>query len=107
MACGIPCVATDSGDARELIGETGLVVPPRDPEALAAAWERLIELGPAGRRALGSAARAQIKSNYALAPVIARYEDLYEEIVARGLGAASVPRDIALRDSSAPQQAGR
>jgi glycosyltransferase involved in cell wall biosynthesis len=106
MACGIPCVATDSGDARGLIGETGLVVPPRDPEALALAWERLVALGSAGRRALGSAARALIKSNYALGPIVARYEALYEEIVARGLGAAGVPHDIARRDGGAPQQVG-
>ncbi|MGH7032059.1 MAG: glycosyltransferase [Stellaceae bacterium] len=83
MSCGVPCVATDVGDSAEIIGHTGLVVPPRDPSALAAAWERLVVLGSEGRRALGAAARERILRCYDLAAVVRRYEALYDEISGR------------------------
>jgi glycosyltransferase involved in cell wall biosynthesis len=82
MACGIPCVATDSGDAAAIIGDSGIVVPPRDPRALAAGWARIIALDPAARRALGAAARARIVENYDLDQVVSRYEQLYRQITA-------------------------
>jgi glycosyltransferase involved in cell wall biosynthesis len=80
MACGIPCVATDIGDSALVIGDAGIIVPPRDPQALAVGWRRMIALGPAGRHALGIRARAQIVENYDLARVVPRFEALYSEI---------------------------
>src|SRR5215203_1422565 len=43
IACGIPCIATDVGEARDLIGDTGIVVPPRRPDALAEALAVMCE----------------------------------------------------------------
>lgn len=82
MCSGIPCVATDIGDSAEIIGETGAIVPPGDPAALAAGWEKLAALDPDARRKLGAAARARVIERYDLAAIIAQYEAFYEEIAA-------------------------
>ncbi|HEU4685238.1 MAG TPA: glycosyltransferase [Nitrospira sp.] len=81
MACGVPCVTTDVGDARAIIGNTGLVVPPRDPGALASAVVNLIDRDAETRAALGSAARARIQSTYSLPNIIDKYQSLYAEVV--------------------------
>ena len=82
MACGVPCVATSVGDSATIVGDTGLIVPPHDATALAAAWERLRNEGHDGRAARGAAARHRIENRYALATMIAAYRGLYSELVA-------------------------
>jgi len=77
MACGIPCVVTDVGDSAWVVGNTGIVIPPRDPEALANAWKWLIDLGRAGRIKLGRAARERVLEKFSLAQVVENYEQLY------------------------------
>jgi glycosyltransferase involved in cell wall biosynthesis len=83
MACGVPCVATDVGDAAWIVGETGRIVPPRDPQALADAWHALLTLPSQERQTLGLAARARIAEHFALPGVIDQYAALYHSM-ARG-----------------------
>jgi glycosyltransferase involved in cell wall biosynthesis len=82
MACGVPCVVTDVGDSAELVGDTGMVVPPRDPRALARAMEELIQVGREGRRRIGLAARARIEARYPLTRIASMYAEVYETVVA-------------------------
>jgi glycosyltransferase involved in cell wall biosynthesis len=79
MACGVPCVVTDVGDSGWLVGDTGLVVPPQRPEALAAAWRSLVEADRVDRQTLGIAARERVVANFSLAAIVSRYETLYEQ----------------------------
>jgi len=80
MACGVPCVVTDVGESRSIVGPTGRVVPPRDPEAFAGGLRELIGIGPAQRRLLGSQARQRIMANFSLETVARKYEQLYEQV---------------------------
>lgn len=81
MACGVPCVATDVGDSSFLIGDTGVVVPPKDPQALADGWGRLLSLGAEERLSLGERARQRILQLFSIVQIARRYEDLYAQIV--------------------------
>jgi glycosyltransferase involved in cell wall biosynthesis len=80
MACGLPAVATDVGDAKLIVGDTGLVVPPGSPDALAAAIRTLAAESPAARAQRGSRARARIVENFAIGHAIERYVELYESL---------------------------
>jgi glycosyltransferase involved in cell wall biosynthesis len=81
MACGIPVAATDVGDVRAIAGSTGEVVPPKNPEALCAAWQRL-RARRAREPALGEAARGAIVSNYGLEIMVRRTEEVLAQVAA-------------------------
>lgn len=66
MACGVPVVATDVGDCARIIGDTGIVVPARDPQALAQGLLRLLARPVAERKALGARARERIAAEFNL-----------------------------------------
>ena len=93
MACGVPCVSTDVGDAAAIVGNCGLIVPPSDPQALSRALIDMVDRGAETRAELGRAARARIAAKYALPRVIERYQEIYGELLASGdRGAASGSR---------------
>jgi glycosyltransferase involved in cell wall biosynthesis len=81
MACGVPCVATDVGDSAKIIGEWGLIVPTRNPEALAQTWETLLDRGP---QRIGEMARAHVAAHYGLDRMCAQYHDLYQSFAVGG-----------------------
>ena len=78
MACGVPCVVTDAGDSGELVGDAGVVVPTRNPEALAAGILRLLEMQSDERARLGARARARIEQSFSLSAVVNNYSTVYE-----------------------------
>lgn len=81
MACGVPCVSTDVGDAAAILGDTGRVVLPGDMEGIAREWATLLRLPEDHRRVLGEKARARAISQFALRSMVTRYEAMYREVV--------------------------
>ncbi len=82
MFCGRATVSTDVGAVVEVIGGTGLVVPPRNPRALAEACVSLLR-DPERRARLGAAARARALELFSVEQNVAAFRGLYLETVAR------------------------
>jgi glycosyltransferase involved in cell wall biosynthesis len=82
MAQAVPVVATDVGGTRDLVsdGTTGLLVPPAQPERLAAALDSLLA-DPARARAMALAAQRYVQDHFSAARVIASLETLYSTLV--------------------------
>jgi glycosyltransferase involved in cell wall biosynthesis len=78
MSCGVPCVTTDVGDAAQIVGETGRVVPVGDPARLAEALRAIVQMGAEARLRLGWVARQRIIEHYSLASMITLYQRIYE-----------------------------
>ncbi|MFE9773757.1 GT4 family glycosyltransferase PelF [Streptomyces sp. NPDC005931] len=79
MSCGRATVSTDVGGVREAVGDTGLVVPPRDPDAMAAAALKLLD-DPARRRAMGEAARLRVIEQFTLRRTVDTFRAIYLEL---------------------------
>jgi glycosyltransferase involved in cell wall biosynthesis len=77
MACGVRCLATDVGDARDIIAETGLVVAPGDVPALAEGMTALLSAAGGQVAAAAEACRRRVQENYSLERIAALYEELY------------------------------
>jgi len=88
MAAGLPVVATDVGDVpRVLDSDSGLLVPPQQPEALARAIAALLA-DPTQRRRLGAGGRARVLAHFGSRVWADRHMALYAEVVGRRPGAA-------------------
>jgi glycosyltransferase involved in cell wall biosynthesis len=80
MACGLPAVATDVGDAALIVGDTGLTVPPRDVQALASAIRSLAAEPAAARAQQGARARARIAEKFSMTQAIGQFAELYASL---------------------------
>ena len=83
MACGVPVVAASLGQIEEVVrhGETGLLYPPDEPEALVEACDRLLS-DPGLRRRIGSAAAKEVRDNYTWDHNAGRVVTLAESLIA-------------------------
>ena len=95
MMSGRATVSTDVGGVAEAVGDAGVVVPPRDPQAFAQACIALLQ-APARRAQLSRAARARALEHFTLQKFLDIYRDIYLE-----LGAIPVPVPLAGTESAA------
>jgi glycosyltransferase involved in cell wall biosynthesis len=90
MSCGTPCVVTDVGDAADIVGDMGWVVPPRDAPALAEAITTALgEMSDAYKsheRRLR--ARQRIEEKFSIERMVDAYSECWNEVVKKVAGCA-------------------
>lgn len=80
MACGTPCITTDVGDAAVIVGDTGWVVPPKNPQALAKAMLETMEEkqnNPQAWQARKQACRERIVNNFSIEKMVEGYHRVW------------------------------
>ena len=89
-AAAVPAVVTSLGGSPELVedGGDGIVVPPDDAPALAAAMSRLAA-DPAGARAMGRAGQARLLDRHSPERHLAALDELYDAVIGRRVGGAA------------------
>lgn len=89
MACEVPCVTTEAGDARRVLDMDEFVAPVADPTALAARIEAICALSAEERTRLGKQLRGRIAEHFTIELAWQRYRKLYEGVSGPGLSQAA------------------
>ena len=84
MACGVPVVSTDAGDAALIVGETGRIVPREDMGALARACLEFLSMNETERKQLGVAAQRRVAEYFEIGVIVEQYAKLYRALLPIG-----------------------
>ena len=84
MIMGLPCVATDVGDVRRMVGDNGRVVPPSSVEKLSIALTDVIDSGVDKRRSIGASLRQRALQEYTLGRAADRFAEVYKQRLTPG-----------------------
>lgn len=82
MAMGLPCVTTDVGDAKLLLGSTGVVVSV-SALSVCKAVSHLLSLDKQDLIDMGACARQRLEDNYSLSKIILQYNDVYKSLITK------------------------
>lgn len=80
MSCGVPCVTTDVGDAKEIVGDTGWIVPPRDSILLAKYLDDALSCSLEELKSRGNSARDRIVKYFSMQKAKDRYISIYNSL---------------------------
>tara|TARA_B100000989_G_scaffold145077_1_gene108096 strand:- start:16171 stop:17913 length:1743 start_codon:yes stop_codon:yes gene_type:complete len=81
MSSGLPCVSTDVGDAKEIVGETGWILPPSNPTLLAKSLDAALKNSQKELQDYGKKARERIINNFSIEVVKHQYISLYHSLL--------------------------
>jgi glycosyltransferase involved in cell wall biosynthesis len=81
MACGKLCVVTDVGDAARIVGDTGRVVPPGDPQLLSVALADVVQMSARDKTTAGHRARERIEELYGVKMLYSRTLDAFKTLI--------------------------
>lgn len=81
MACGTPCVVTNVGESKEIVGNTGKAVESGDMKQLAEKVVDFMNLPGPVRAGMGMDARHRVRQNYRLERVVKMYDELYASLI--------------------------
>jgi glycosyltransferase involved in cell wall biosynthesis len=81
MAMGLPCVATDVGDTSALVGDTAILVPPQNEQALAQGLLKVIALSAKQRNQMGQRAKTRVMGEFSIEKARARFDAVYQEVM--------------------------
>ena len=80
MLCGTPCITTNVGDAREIVGDTGWVVRPKDPQVLAKTILQAAKEKQSNNNAWlqrEAACRQRVVENFSLNEMLKKYKEVW------------------------------
>ena len=81
LAVGIPCVVTDVGDSREIVSTFGVVVPPKNPQALSHAITEVLNNAAFFSDEFRRAARSHVADQFSIAQLSQRTEELLQQLI--------------------------
>ena len=83
MACGVPCIATDVGESRAIVGDCGTIVTPNEAEELGEAIAHMSDMPASALKSLGQRARARIQEHYSVDAVASASLAVIERAIAQ------------------------